>query len=224
MYIVEGNIGAGKSTFLALMHQHLPQIKTVLEPLESWDAPEQGGSLLEHFIQDPYRWAYTMETCTMMCRVREHVRHQEFDTNNLIAERSIYSGHYVFALNGYRQGFMTSSEWHMYLHYFNYLIPTLCRMPKGFIYLRTTPAVAYARVCKRARASEAMITAEYLEQIHECHEDFLIRKLGVLNDVRAVPVLVLDCEKEFEHDSLYTQELSVKVRDFMRITQDYTDV
>lgn len=216
MYIVEGNIGAGKSTFLKLMQQYLPQVNTVLEPVASWDSPEHGSSLLQNFIQDSYRWSYTMETFTMMCRVREHVYHQKRNEPLLLAERSVYSGHYVFSLNGYCQGFMTPQEWQMYLHYFNYLIPTMCRAPRGFVYLRTDPDVAYARIQKRARSSEAMITAEYLCQIHACHEDFLIKKLGVLSELRNVPVLLLDCNKDFEQDPIYAQELSRQLADFMK--------
>jgi len=33
MYIVEGNIGAGKSTFLKLLSQHVPQVTVVQEPV-----------------------------------------------------------------------------------------------------------------------------------------------------------------------------------------------
>lgn len=215
MYIVEGNIGAGKSTFLKVMSQLLPQAKVELEPLASWDSREHGGSLLEHFINDSYRWSYTMETFAMMCRVREHVHHQERNEPHLLLERSIYSGHYVFSLNGYRQGFMTQQEWIMYLHYFNYLIPTMCRAPRGFIYLRTDPDIAYARIEKRARESEKMITRDYLQQIHDRHEEFLIHKHGLLSDMRAVPVLVLDCDKEFEHDEQHARMLSEQVLAFM---------
>lgn len=178
MYIVEGTIGAGKSTFLKCMNQHLPEIMTVLEPLESWDSPEHGASLLHNFMQDSCRWAFTMETFTMMCRVREHVHYQD-SSELLLVERSVYSGHYVFALNGYRQGFMTEQEWAMYLQYFDYLIPTMCKRPSGFIYLQTTPEIAYERIKKRARNSEAMISFEYLQQLHTCHEDFLLHKKRV---------------------------------------------
>lgn len=215
MYIIEGNIGAGKSTFLSLMQEHLPQVTTVGEPLAIWDDTTHGSSLLESFIHNSPRWSYTMETFAMVCRVREQVYHQQNNERYLLAERSIYSGHYVFALNGYRQGFMTPLEWQMYLHYFNYLIPTMCHAPRGFIYLRTSPEVAYARVLRRARSSEAMITADYLQQIHECHEDFLLRKSGVLSDLRSVPVLVLDCDKEFEDDQDYFMVLRDRVAGFM---------
>ena len=36
MYILEGNIGAGKSTFLHLVKQQLPDISIALEPMDNW--------------------------------------------------------------------------------------------------------------------------------------------------------------------------------------------
>lgn len=214
MFIVEGNIGAGKSTFLKLMQQFLPHITTALEPIALWDTPDQGNSLLERFIQEPQRWAYTMETFTMMCRVREHLHYQSSNPS-ILAERSIYSGHYVFSLNGYRQGFMTEQEWQMYLLYFDYLIPAWCKPPRGFIYLRTSPEIAHARIQKRSRASESGIPLDYLRQVHEQHEQFLIRKENILEELRQVPVLVLDCDREFEENSAVAQEHSRNVAAFM---------
>lgn len=202
MFIVEGNIGAGKSTFLKLMQQQLPHISTALEPVALWDNADQGSSLLDHFMHDTQRWSYTMETFTMMCRVREHLHYQRQEVNNqfLIVERSIYSGHYIFARNGYQQGFMNRQEWQMYLRFFRYLIPGWCKPPQGFVYVRTNPEIAFSRIQKRKRASEMGISLAYLQQVHGMHEQFLINKEGVLEELRTVPVLVLDGNLEFEDD------------------------
>jgi deoxyadenosine/deoxycytidine kinase len=215
MFIVEGNIGAGKSTFLKLMQQHLPHITTALEPVALWDTPHQGNSLLESFMLDTRRWAYTMETFTMMCRVREHLYYQQKDNPFFVVERSIYSGHYVFALNGYRQGFMTEQEWQMYLQYFHYLIPGWCKPPRGFIYVRTHPEIAYERIQKRNRVSEAGISLEYLKQVHDMHEEFLIRKENILQELQQVPVLVLDGDRDFEGNFSVRQECSHMLHAFL---------
>lgn len=217
MYIIEGNIGAGKSTFLKMLREYLPDITTALEPLESWDTPIQGDSLLERFMRDAPRWAFTMETCAMMSRVREHMRYQTMDISNLIVERSVYSGHYVFSLNGYHQGFMTPQEWRIYLHYFEYLIPHMCKKPAGFMYLRTTPEIAYERVKKRARPSEYSLSLEYLQQLHACHEDFLITKrMPLISDIHTVPVLILDCTIDFENNPEHMHYLSQQVNTFIQ--------
>lgn len=216
MYIVEGNIGAGKSTFLTLIKRTLPQLDVIFEPLTTWHAEEHGQSLLSTFYQDPRRWGYTMETFTMASRVIEHLQHQKKPNALRIIERSIYSGHYCFARNSYAQGFLTPIEWNLYTHWFNTLIPQ-CKAPEGFIYLRVDPAIAYERIKKRSRSGESTISQEYLEQIHEQHDRFLLKKHDVLPDLAAVPVLVLNCDKEFEADPKLFQEHAAQVKQFMKL-------
>jgi deoxyadenosine/deoxycytidine kinase len=198
MYILEGNIGAGKSTFLKLIKNYVPEIDVALEPVHNWQKKVYGQSLLANFYQDPHRWAYTLETFAMICRVIEHLKDQVVPYRQRIIERSIYSGHYCFTLNGYKNGFMNDIEWSLYNQWFNYLIPQKCMPPHGFIYLRTDPDVSYKRIKKRNRLAEKKITFSYLQQIHKHHEDFLIKKDGILPELKKVPVLTLDCNEEFE--------------------------
>lgn len=42
------------------------------------------------------------------------------------------------------------------------------------MYLRTTPEVVYERMKARARSEEKCIPFEYLKQLHELHENWLI--------------------------------------------------
>jgi len=130
MYIVEGNIGAGKSTFLTFLEQQLTNTSVILEPVYDWQNKVYGQSLLANFYQDPQRWAYTFETLTMMCRTKEHLAQQEQTEPNRIFERSLYSGHYCFAKNSFESGFMTPLEWELYANWFSFLIPTKCQPPK----------------------------------------------------------------------------------------------
>jgi deoxyadenosine/deoxycytidine kinase len=219
MYIVEGNIGAGKSTFLKLIAQRLPHISIALEPLQNWQRSEKGQSLLKDFYEQPQRWAYTLETLTMMCRVREHLQEQRNENPNRIMERSIYSGHYCFAKNGYEHAFMSDLEWNMYSEQFDFLIPQSCRAPHGFIYLRVDPEISFERIQKRNRESEKNITLEYLKQIHEKHESFLLHEKKKNPYIAITPVLVLDCNQEFESNEAQLQDHLLKVQEFMHLTQ-----
>lgn len=219
MYIVEGNIGAGKSTFLTLLAQKIPHVSIALEPLHNWQRSTQGQSLLANFYTDPKRWAYTLETLTMLCRVREHIAEQNNPHQNRIMERSIYSGHYCFAKNGYEHNFMSDIEWSMYNEQFNLLIPNTCRAPQGFIYLRVEPEIAYERIKKRARAEEQTITLEYLKQLHEKHESFLSVDKKTNAHIAITPILTLDCNEEFESNEAQLQDHITKVQEFMMITQ-----
>ncbi len=215
MFIVEGNIGAGKSTLVKLIGQHIAGINVALEPLHNWHTKLHGQSLLAQFYENPERWAYTMETLTMMCRVQEHLKDQLLGDTPLIVERSIYSGHYCFALNSYENGFMSDLEWQLYLALFNYLIPGRCLAPQGFIYINVDPEVAYQRIVKRNRTGEH-ITLDYLQQISERHDTFLLNKTGVLPDLLDVPVLILDGNQEFEHDQKRLYDHIEKIRLFIK--------
>lgn len=216
MYILEGNIGAGKSTFLKLLAARMPDIAVGFEPLHNWQSEIHGQSLLSSFYEKPQRWAYSLETFAMICRVLEQVKDQEYK-GNIIIERSIYSGHYVFAANGYEQGFMSDLEWCLYNQWFNTLVSAKCKVPQGFIYLAVDPEVAYKRIKKRNRLAEEKITLDYLKQIDACHDKFLLKKSGVLFDLKNIPVLVIDCNEDFEEQEAVLQSHVESVKDFLKI-------
>ena len=198
MYTIEANIGAGKTTFLRLIQERLPEVAVIFEPLHNWQSKVYGQSILSNFYQDPHRWAYTMETLAMACRVQQHLKEQDNPNPFRIMERSIYSGHYVFALNGYQTGFLTELEWQIYLQWFSFLVTDRARAPQGMIYLKTDPQVAYERIIKRDREAEKTISFEYIQKIHESHENFLVKKIDLLPELQKVPILVLDCDEDFE--------------------------
>lgn len=215
MFIVEGNIGAGKSTFLDIISKNIPEVDTSYEPVNSWLKPIDGQSILENFITNPTRWAFTMETVAMLQRVKDHIKEQKRNISLTAVERSVYSGHYCFSYNGYNSGYFTELEWQMYNQWFDFLIPNNCQPPLGFIYLRVSPEVAYSRISKRNRPEEKTIPLEYIKNIHDLHERFLIKKENILKNLIDVPVLVLDCNQNFEKDEKYKAEIINKAKEFM---------
>lgn len=214
MYIVEGNIGVGKSTFLKLISKLSPSVEILTEPKDNWINQIYGQSLLENFYKDPKRWAYTMETLAMVCRARDHLREQEKIEKNVVMERSIYSGHYCFALNGYQNGFFSQLEWQIYNKWVDFLLNKSCKPPKGFIYLKADPNVCIERIKKRNRVSEKKITLAYIKQIDHWHERFLIQKQGVMQNIINVPVLVLDCNQDFVENEDNMNKHIVKLQAF----------
>ena len=100
----------------------------------------------------------------------------------------------------FQQGFLDDTEWFLYKEWFTLLVSEKCRIPKGFIYLRVNPEIAYKRIKKRKRDAEKTMHLSYVKQIHDQHEQFLVEKLGILQELKNVPVLLLDCNQEFETD------------------------
>ena len=215
MYVLEGNIGVGKTTFLDLLNKNFPEIKVFLEPTGNWTKTVYGQSLLANFYKEPSRWAYTMETLTMVCRVQNHINDQNKSNQRFIVERSIYSGHYCFALNGYENGYFSEIEWSVYKKWVNFLINKRCNPPHGFIYLKASPEVCFERIKKRNRFSEKDITLAYIKQIEKYHDQFLEEKRNIFENLKNIPVLVLDCDEDFTENEQNMQKLIFKVKKFL---------
>lgn len=214
--IVEGNIGAGKSTFLRLLQQTFAA-QFVLEPHEHWQNV-RGHNLLEKFYTQQQRWAYTFQSYAFITRMRAE---QEAKKNNPhavhILERSVFSDRYCFAKNCFEMGVMTPLEWALYQEWFSWLIESQNYTPHGFIYLQTNPEVCYQRMVIRNRSEESAVSLEYLEMIHRKHELWLVEKKDIASYLTEVPVLVLECNEDFEHNPTILEKHFSKIKSFFNI-------
>jgi deoxyadenosine/deoxycytidine kinase len=209
MYIVEGNIGVGKSTFLEQMKKLDPTIDIIPEPKDTWTSTEYGQSLLSHFYENTPRWAYTLETFAMIRRIKDHSKEENNPNPFRLMERSVYSGHYCFAVNGHKSGYFSDLEWKVYENWVDFLIKDHCKLPLGFIYLQASPEVCFSRIRQRSRKSEQKLSFGYLKSIHEHHERFLVEKKGLYEELEKVPVLILDCNENFlTNDEVAKKHLS----------------
>lgn len=199
-YIVEGNIGAGKSTFLMILKQYL-NLQVVPEPCDKWQNIAGNFNLLDHFYRDPQRWAYTFQTYAFITRVMQKAHYEQKNGFGVqIVERSVFSDRYCFAQNSYELGYMNSMEWELYKEWFNWVLHNYIVPPHGFIYLRTNPEVCYERLKKRNRHEEETVSREYLQSLHDKHESWLVTKENIADALAKVPVLVLDADDEFERN------------------------
>ncbi len=217
MYILEGNIGVGKSTFLNKVKKSIDNLEILTEPVNNWINQIFGQSLLENFYKDTSRWAYTLENLAMIHRVKDHIEIQNKQSQNILIERSIYSGQYCFAQNSFKNGHLTNTEWEIYKTWTNYLLKT-CNPPTGFIYLKATPEICMQRIRKRNRISEKKITLGYIRQIDEWHERFLTLKENIADNLKPVPVLTINCNQDFIEDENILAEHMEKVKKFIKST------
>lgn len=63
------------------------------------------------------------------------------------------------------------------------------------VYLRSTPEVVYERMKARGRPEEKSVSLEYLQQLHDSHERWLMSNDEKFN---SIPVLVLDADTTLE--------------------------
>ena len=195
---VEGNIGSGKSTLVKLMKSQFPSCKFLFEPVDTWlkttDSDDQ--NILDKFYQDKKRWSYTFQNFAYITRMRsllEMIKTCDSKKPTLIfTERCVLTDKNVFAKMLYQNGDISELEMKMYLEWFN-LLQEYASL-NGIIYLNTDPIVSNHRIKKRNRSSEKDIQIEYLEQVHQSHEEWLKEN----NDL---PVLELDGNLDFESDN-----------------------
>lgn len=204
-FAVEGNIGAGKSTFLKMIAKHL-NAQFVPEPLEQWQNVG-GHNLLEQFYLDAQRWSYTFQTYAFVTRIiaqESQAACNQFPYQ--IVERSVFSDRYCFAKNAYEMGLMSALEWKLYQEWFGWLVEGYMKKPSAFIYLRTDPQVCYERMVKRNRSDESTVTFEYLHLLNNRHEDWLVHRKEGTEFLGDVPVLVLECNEDFESNECVQKE------------------
>lgn len=218
-FILEGNIGAGKSTFLSLIEQELP-VQVVYEPHTKWQDVGGGDNLLEKFYSDTPRWAYTFQSYAFITRIIEQMEKAKLNKSGIqVLERSVYSDRYCFAKNCFEMGVMNALEWKLYQEWFEWLIVNYAPKPTGFIYLKTDPEVCYSRLTKRAREEEVGVSLEYLQSLHNKHEAWLLDKYEIAPYLKEIPVLVLDCNNEFENNKEQMQKHRNAIAAFIQNTQ-----
>lgn len=217
-FIIEGNIGAGKSTFLRLIKEVL-SVEIVPEPVEEWQAGASGQNLLNFFYKDTKRWAYTFQSYAFLTRIMAQKKNALLLPHGgiQILERSVYSDRYCFAKNCFEMGTLTSLEWGLYKECFDWLVLNFSYKPSGFIYLRTTPEKCFDRLKKRNRSEESCVSLDYLKKLHEKHENWLIEKQDCAYYLKDIPILVLEVDSEFEKNKSFMNELQEKIVNFMAL-------
>ena len=210
MISVEANIGAGKSTFLKILAEKWPEIFNVIyEPLDEWQTKyaDKDTNILGLFYGDIARWAYTFQSNAFMTRIQKYQREKKEGMINL-TERSIFSDNKLFAENLMEDGKMNQIEWKLYENWFNWLANTFDAKPKGIIYLRCDPTIAYERVKKRSRSEEDTISQEYLTRLHEYHDNWLMNQTEI-------PVKVIEVTEDFEDNNEKMELMFSEIQEFL---------
>lgn len=149
--VIDGNIGAGKSTQLCLLESH--GFKVRREPIAEWS--------LDLFYSNPSRWAFLLQ----MQILNSYSSDNEYD----VYERCPLSSNYVFWKNLVRHGTVTRDEDIIYQKYYE----KMNWQPDLFIYLATTPEYVFGRIQSREQVGDSKITLDYLKELHESYSKFL---------------------------------------------------
>lgn len=213
LIFVEGNIGAGKSTFLKMLERHLPIILTT-EPCDEWQNV-QGENLLQAYYQDPSKWAAIFQMYASMTRIRKQ-QHQALQCGLVqIMERSWFSDRFCFGSMLYDKHCIDDLSWNIYCQMWDWQCKQT-QQPLAFIYLRVMPEQCYQRMRNRSRGEETGVSLQYLQALHECHENLLVRK-SATDFMKNMPVLVLDGSLNFKDDEAVQRTFVRQILDFLKI-------
>lgn len=166
IYIVEGIIGVGKTTFGKSAEKYLNDIglKCVFYP------EYVNEDLLNQYISNMKHYAYFFQMLMLFKRIEIYNEAEKLAKTGGIAliDRSIV-GDMSFAKMHVRNGNMSSDEWNIYLKVIaKELLPT----PTACIYLRCTSKTSLDRIKDRGFASEINgYSSDYLNTLSNMYEE-----------------------------------------------------
>ena len=173
MVLLEGNIGAGKTT-VGRTIANSGHFGFIEEPTKVW---REGfaANMLDLFYSDTQRWAFTFQICAFVTRAKTwHEVWRQTDQNKVILERSIYCDRYVFAENCHRTGLFSETEYQLYCGMWDFTVSQYVDEPDAILYLRAPAEVCLERIKARGRTEETGIPLEYLLQLEHLHDEWLL--------------------------------------------------
>jgi len=195
---VEGNIGAGKSTFLKLLKRH--GFNILQEPLSEWILQNPDGTttnVLKEFYEDPEKNAYVFQSFCLRsrCKIMKTMKPDQ----TYILERGLHADG-IFAATQYDQKRIRPLEYSVYLWELEEAKNDTPPIHKR-IYIKTPPETCLRRVRERNREGEESITLDYLKQLHEKHEEWL----ATCDDGNILLLEGIDYLDEATHDQVIEQ-------------------
>lgn len=165
--VVDGIIGAGKTTIAKMVSDHfkIPMFEELKD-----DALENRieHRMLNRFYEDQSRWSAIVQVMFLNERFRDL---KEIQKNNQFAvmDRSIY-GDEIFAKTINKRGNMTDDELTIYQELLHNMLEHI-EAPKLLIYIDVKIETAMERIKKRSRGTEAeTIPKDYMMDLKETYE------------------------------------------------------
>jgi len=170
---IEGNIGCGKSTFIARLKEEFkdrPDVCILPEPVDQWvQIKDRRGNILQHYYKDQKAYAFAFQMMAYISRLAILKRALEKGYKYIITERCLDTDKHVFCQMLYDDGFINEIEYQIYNKWFEEFITN---HQYKTIYLRCDPVIAHERVKIRSRMEET-IGLDYLQKCHDYHEKWM---------------------------------------------------
>ena len=189
---IEGNIGAGKSTFLGELQKRYTDrndILFLLEPVGIWETvlDQQGKNMLQKFYENPQNYSFAFQVLAFSTRLKlireavEKAMTPDSPITTIIMERSLDADRAIFAQMLRDDGLLESCEFDIYTKMAEDAMNMFSA--DGILWLTVEPDVCYERVGIRGREGENKITLDYLVKCDSYHKQWLGADTGFVFQV-----------------------------------------
>ena len=141
---IAGNIGSGKTTLTTMLAKRYgwkPRYESV-----------EYNPYLDDYYKNIKRWSFAMEVFFLKERFKDLLEISRSDTD-VIQDRTIYEGVYVFTANNYTMGNLDERDYETYMELFEDMTDAV-RYPDLMIYLQASVSHLVANIEKRGRNYE----------------------------------------------------------------------
>lgn len=182
LLVIEGNIGAGKTTLARMMSQQVPA-RLVVERFED-------NAFLPKFYENRDRYAFPLELSFLADRYNQ--LKSDIDTPDLFQQLTICDYHFFKSLVFARQT-LSNDEFALYRQLFHIIMGLVPRADL-FVYLHRPIDVLLKLIGLRGRSYETKIDGAYLSMIQESYFSFF-------REHPEYTILVVDVDDlDFEND------------------------
>jgi len=171
--VIEGNIGAGKTTFAKMLGEEFDS-KLILERFAE-------NPFLPKFYNDPEKYSFPLELSFLAERYGQLKK--ELTNRDLFHQQTIADYYFMKSLI-FAQNTLAQDEYNLYRNFFDIIYERLPK-PDLFVYLHLPEDRLILQIKERGRDYEQSITSDYLKKIREGYFTFFSQQ----NDF---PVLIVD--------------------------------
>ena len=167
---IEGNIGAGKTTFMNKLEKSNTDssIVFVREPVDIWEKYKNrhGETLIKKYYENPQQYSFVFQFVALTTRLKllKETIEKNKQAKLFICERSLETDKEIFAKMLHDDGFIDDIMYRVYGEHFNDNVINELKS-SGIIYINTPTVTSFNRILQRNRTGEEKITLSYL---HRC--------------------------------------------------------
>jgi deoxyadenosine/deoxycytidine kinase len=194
---LEGNISAGKSTFIELLKKQYKENDSILflnEPVVEWEnlKDENHQNIIELFYENKEN-SFAFQMFALITRIQYLKDACSTHTNKIIVtERCLETDYHVFAQMLFDSKHISNIDFQIYQKMFQVFATSY--PVHSVIYINTSPEKCYEHVALRGRVGEinadgkSKISLQYLQECHDYHQHNLLNRMN--------SILTIDIQEE----------------------------